>query len=234
MHMGIGLNGEPALKDARVRQALNHAVDVPTMIETLQRGTTSPLKSIVNPPNNNPALEPFSYDPEQAKKLLAEAGHADGFPLPIHYSTRYPGGKEASEATAAYLEQVGIKPKIEFVELGQFREMLREASFPGIYFYGWAALINPSVELVILTCGHIDNSSGYCNPAYDELVKQASVTLDDAERQKLEFAAQEIIWKDAPWLYLWRLPVIYGVSNRLEFEPRFDNYVEIYRAKLKS
>jgi peptide/nickel transport system substrate-binding protein len=234
MHMGIGLKGEPALKDARVRQALNHAVDVQTMIETLQRGTTSPLKSIVNPPNNNPALEPFTYDPEQAKKLLGEAGYADGFPLPIHYSTRYPGGKEASEATAAYLEQVGIKPKIEFIELGQFREMLRDASFPGIYFYGWAALINPSVELVILTCGHIDNSSGYCNPEYDELVKKASVTLDDAERQKLEFAAQEIIWKDAPWLYLWRLPVIYGVSNRLDFEPRLDNYVEIYRAKLKS
>lgn len=233
MHMGISFNGDPALKDARVRRALNQAIDVPTMIETLMRGQTKPLVSVVNPPNNNPALQPYAYDPEKAKALLAEAG-VSNLNLPIHYSTRFPGGKEISESVAAYLEQVGVNSKIEFVEMGQFREMLGKASFPGIYYQGWAALINPSVELVILTCGHIDNSSGFCNQDYDQLVKEASVTADETKRKELELKAQEIVWNDAAWIYLWRLPVIYGVSNRIDFDVRYDNYIEIYRSKLKS
>lgn len=234
MHMGISIKGEqPALKDARVRQALNHAVDVPTMIKTLMRGSTSPLVSIVNPPNNNPELKPFPYDPGRAKKLLADAGYANGFPLTIQWSTRFSGGKEVSEVVAAYLQQVGIKPTVEAVELGQFRQMLSKASLKGIYFQGWAALINPSVELVILTCGHVDNSSGYCNPDYDKLVKQAAATLDDEKRKALEMEAQKIIWNDAPWLYLWRLPNYFGVSKRIAYEFRADNYMEPYLFKLK-
>lgn len=229
MHMGISIKGEQAaLADVKVRQALNYAVDVPTIISSLLGGSTSPLLSIVNPPNNNPALKPFTYDPEKAKALLAEAGYADGFPLTLQWSTRFDGGKEVSEVVGSYLEQVGIKPTYEAVELGQFREGLAKASLKGIYFQGWAALINPSVELVILTCGHVDNSSGYCNPKYDELVLKAAQTLDDAERQKLEFEAQEIIWNDAPWLYLWRLPSFFGLSKKLSYDFRADNYLEPY------
>jgi len=229
MHMGISIKGEqPALADARVRQALNHAVDVPSIISSLMRDSTTQLASIVNAPNNNPALKPFSYDPEKARQLLAEAGYADGFPLTIQWSTKFSGGKEISEVVGAYLEAVGIKPTYEAVELGQFNEGLSKQSLKGIYFQGWAALINPSVELVILTCGHVDNSSGYCNPEYDKLVKKASQTLDDAERQKLEFQAQEIIWNDAPWLYLWNLPNYKGISKKLQYDVRADNYVEPY------
>ncbi len=234
MHMGISLNGEqPALKDPKVRQALNHAVDVPLMIEQLLGGSTSQLTSIVNPPNNNPALKPFAYDPEKAKALLAEAGFADGFPLTIQYSTRFAGGKEVSEVVASFLEPLGITSTIEAVELGQFRKELSAASLKGIYFQGWAALINPSVELVILTCGHVDNSSGYCNPDYDKLVKEASQTLDDEKRKALEFQAQEIVWNDAPWLYLWRLPNVFGISKRVAYDFRADNYLEPYLITVK-
>lgn len=229
MHMGISITGEqPALADPRVRQALNYAVDVPTIIGSLLDGSTSPLLSIVNPPNNNPALKPFTYDPEKAKALMAEAGFADGFPLTLQWSTRFDGGKEISEVVGSFLEQIGIKPTYEAVEIGQFRKGLSSHSLKGIYFQGWAALINPSVELVILTCGHVDNSSGYCNPAYDKLVNEAAQTLDDAARQKLEFQAQEIIWNDAPWLYLWRLPSFFGISKKLNYEFRADNYLEPY------
>jgi len=229
MHMGINLEGEqPALKDVKVRQALNHAVDVETIITALLDGKTVPIPSIVNPPNNNPDLTRFGYDPEKARSLMDEAGFADGFPLTIQYSTRFAGGKEVSEVVASYLAEIGITSTIEAVELGQFREMLGGVSTKGIYFMGWAALINPSVELVILTCGHVDNSSGYCNPDYDALVTKASQTLDDAERQKLEFQAQGIVWNDAPWLYLWRLPVVFGKSNRVTYDFRADNYVEPY------
>ena len=220
----------PAVNDVRVRQALNYAVDVKTMVETLLGGQTKPIVSIVNPPNNNPDLKPFEYDPEKAKGLLAEAGFTD-FEIPIAYG-RYPAAKEASETVAAYLEAIGLKPKIEAYEPGKFVEMIRAKAFKGIYYYGWASLINPSVELVILTSDAVDNSNGYNNPDYDALVKKASVTLDDGERQKLLTEAETMIWEDCPWIYLWYLPAIYGVSNRLDFPVRPDDYVEMYRAKL--
>ena len=230
MHMGISFKGLDVLKDKRVRQALNHAVDVPTMIETLQGGMTKPLASIVNPPNNDPGLKPFAYDPDKAKALLKAAGH-EGFELPVAYG-RYPGAKEVSEAVASYLEAVGLKPKLEAYETGRFEEMLKQKAFKGIYYYGWASLINPSVELVILTSDAVDNSAGYSNPDYDKLVKTASVTLDEPKRAALLKQAEDLIWDECPWIYLWYLPAIYGLSNRLDYQVRPDDYIEIYRAKL--
>jgi peptide/nickel transport system substrate-binding protein len=230
MHMGISFTGIEPLKDKRVRQALNHAVDVATMIQTLQHDMTKPLASIVNPPNNNPDLKPFGYDPDKAMALLKEAGHTD-FEIPIGYG-QYPGAKEVSETVAAYLEAVGLKPKVEAYEAGQFQQMLRQKAFKGIYYHGWASLINPSVELVILTSDAVDNSNGYNNPDYDKLVKTASATLDEGKRKELLTQAETLIWDDCPWLYLWYLPAIYGVSNRLDFAVRPDDYIEMYRSKL--
>ena len=175
----------PALKDASVRQALNHAVDVPTMIKTLMRGSTSPLSRSSTRRTTTRRSKPFAYDPARAKKLLAEAGYANGFPLTIQWSTRFSGGKEVSEVVAAYLQQVGIKPTVEAVELGQFRQMLAKASLKGIYFQGWAALINPSVELVILTCGHVDNSSGLLQPG---LRQAREAGRGDARRREAQGA----------------------------------------------
>ena len=230
MHMGISFTGIAPLKDKRVRQALNHAVDVRTMIDTLQGGMTKPLLSLVNPPNNDPSLAPFAYDAEKAKAMLKEAGH-EGFELQVAYG-RYPGAREVSEAVASYLEAVGLKPKLEAYETGRFEEMLKQKAFTGIYYYGWASLINPSVELVILTSDAVDNSNGYNNPDYDKLVKTAAVTLDEPKRKAILKQAEDFIWDECPWLYLWYLPAIYGLSNRLDYAVRPDEYIEIYRAKL--
>jgi peptide/nickel transport system substrate-binding protein len=200
------------------------------MIQTLEHDMTKPLASIVNPPNNNPALKPFAYDPAKAMALLKEAGQTD-FEIPVAYG-KYPGAKEVSETVAAYLEAIGLKPKLEAYETGQFTQMLREKAFKGIYYYGWASLINPSVELVILTSDAVDNSNGYNNADYDKLVKTAAVTLDASKRQELLAQAETFIWDDCPWIYLWYLPAIYGVSERLDFAARPDDYVEMYRSKL--
>ena len=232
MHMGISFTGIAPLKDLKVRQALNHAVDVATMIETLEGGMTKPLASLVNPPNADPSLKRFGYDPDKAKALLKDAGH-EGFELQVAYG-RYPGAKEVSEAVASYLEAVGLKPKLEAYETGRFEEMLKQKAFTGIYYYGWASLINPSVELVVLTSDAVDNASGYADATYDKMIKTISVTLDDARRRVLLKEAEAYIWNQCPWVYLWYLPAIYGISSRLDYQVRPDDYVEIYRARLVS
>jgi peptide/nickel transport system substrate-binding protein len=230
MHMGFSQNGILPLRDRRVRQALNHAVDVRTMVETLQRGMTTQLASVVNPPNNDPGLPAFAYDPKRAQTLLRQAGH-EGFAVEIAYDEKYADAQESCEVVAAYLQAIRLDAKVTAYETGHFAEILRARAFPGLYFYGFGALIEPLVELVIFTSDAVDNASGYKNTEFDRLVKTAATLQDPASRSAVLQQAERMVWEDAPWLYLWHLPEIYGISNRLMYQPRPDEYVEIYKAR---
>jgi peptide/nickel transport system substrate-binding protein len=231
MHMGFSQNGIAPLKDRRVRQALNHAVDVATMIETLQRGMGTQLTSVLNPPNATTDLPQFPYDPARATALLHDAGH-ENFAVEIAFDSKYADSQESCEVVAAYLNAVGLDAHVVAYESGHFTETLRARAFPGLYFYGFGALIEPLVELVIFTSDAVDNASGYTNPTFDRLVKTAAVTADAAARTALLKQAERMVWQDCPWLYLWHLPEITGISRRLTYTPRPDEYVEIYRARL--
>lgn len=232
MHVGISQHGTPALRDPVVRRALNHAVDVPTMIDTLQRGMTRKLASVINPPNNDPGLPGFSYDPDLASDLLRRSGHA-GFELELAYDIKFPDAQECCEAIAGYLAAVGVNAQANAYESGRYLETLRARAFPGLYFYGFAALINPLVELSIFTSDAVDNASGYGNKEFDRLVHAASTTSDDGARAQLVRQAERLVWQDCPWIYLWYLPTLYGQSRRLSYQPRPDDYVELYEATLQ-
>lgn len=115
--------GHPALKDKRVRQAMNYAVDKDNITENILSDYTAAYSSYVNPANNNPELEPYPYDPEKAKALLAEAGYPDGFKLTIMSpSSRYGLDKEITQQLAADLGDVGIETNVQYLELGVFLE----------------------------------------------------------------------------------------------------------------
>jgi peptide/nickel transport system substrate-binding protein len=235
LHFGIAQNAKlTALRDPRVRQALNYAIDVPTMIKTLMHGSTAPLTSVVNPPNADPTLKPYGYDPDRARRLLAEAGYGQGFDLDIDFSPFWGQDKDVSETVAGYLKAIGIRPKLHADEWNDFRRKLSDQSFDGLFYAGWAALINPSVELVIFTCKQEDNASGYCDPKYDDLVQRASTEFDVVKRKELLDAAQQVVWNQAYWIFLWRAPLYAGLSDRIDYQLRPDDYVEIYLAKPRS
>jgi peptide/nickel transport system substrate-binding protein len=234
LHFGISQTSKlVALRDPRVRRALNYAVDDQAMIKTLLHGSTVPLSSVVNPPNADPSLKPYGYDPARARQLLAQAGYPKGFDLDIDFTPMWGQDKDVSETVASYLRAVGIRPHLHADEWNDFRTKLSNASFPGLFYAGWAALINPAVELVIFTCHQQDNASGYCNPEYDRLVHAAAAEYDPTKRRVLVDQAQQIIWNQAYWIFLWRGPVYAGLANRLDYAVRPDDYVEIYTAKLR-
>ena len=234
IHFGISQKGnQPALRDPRVRQAMNYAIDVQTMIKTLMHGSTAALTSVVNAPNADPALTPYTYQPERARQLLAAAGYAQGFDLDIDFSPMWGQDKDVSETVAGYLNAAGIRTHLHQNEWNDFRRKLSDQGFDGIFFAGWAALISPPVELVIFTCGQEDNASGYCDPRYDDLVRRAAAEYDDGKRRELINAAQRVVWDGAYWIFLWHGPVYAGISSRLDYELRPDDYIEIYLAKPK-
>lgn len=219
MHVGMIQYGPEPLKNKLVRQALNYAVDKQTIIDSVLLGATSPLQAMVNSPLNNPDLEPYPYDPEKAKALLAEAGYPDGFAIKFQTPIeRYGMDKEISQIVAQYLEEVGITVEFEAIEWGTYTEILNKRSLEGVYFMGYSTYIVPGPQLGTLTCDARDNPGGYCNEEYDQLFEQFNTSQDPAEVTEISNQMQAILWEDAPWIFLWRLPLFMGVSNRLQWD----------------
>lgn len=131
------LESEP-MQDARVRQALNHAVDVDTIIEQVMSGYGQRVATIVpeNFTNYDPDIQPLEFDPDKAQQLLAEAGYPDGFTMELLLPQgRYPFAEEVSQAIQSYLADVGVTAKLRTVEFGVFAEITQqrtiEDSFSG-------------------------------------------------------------------------------------------------------
>ncbi len=229
MHIGIGQESIEPLKNKLVRQAMNYAVDKQAIVDGLFAGATAPLQSIVNAPQNNPELQPYPYDPEKAKALLAEAGYPDGFKLKLVTSVGVFGNdKDVSQAVAQYLTDVGIETEVVVLENGKFiDDVLRNYNVQDADYMGWGTYIVLGPQLATITCGHLDNETKYCNEEYDALVKQAIPEEDPAKREELSFKAQQILWDDAPWIFLFRLPQFNGISSRVTWEPHPALYVDV-------
>src|SRR5690606_29496873 len=142
MHVIID-TGEPPLNDVRVRQALNYAVDKEAIVEGLLEGNAVITPGIIHQSllGYNEELQPYPYDPDQARELLAEAGYGDGFTLDFHVSQgRYVMDREIAEAVAGQLAQVGIQTNVLIEEWTQMVPMVRQGELNGVGYLTCIAL----------------------------------------------------------------------------------------------
>ncbi len=110
----------PALGDVRVRQALNYAIDRQAIVDSVVHGYGSPTSQFISPSMEgyDPALDNYyTYDPQKARDLLAAAGYADGFTLPILTPTQ---NVTVVQAIAGYLEDVGVTVEVVLPETDYF------------------------------------------------------------------------------------------------------------------
>ena len=140
-----GKDGKPLdknpLQDVRVRRAISKAINRPAIAERVMEGQAIPSGQLVSEKlfGHNPALKAEVYDPEGAKKLLAEAGYPDGFNLTIHGPAgRYVNDEKIVQAVAQMLSRVGIGAKVETAPMGPYsgRASKQEFSF---HMVGWGA-----------------------------------------------------------------------------------------------
>lgn len=125
------------LRDQRVRQALNYAVDRETIARTLLRGLSRPAGQPAPSVSfgYDPALAPYPYDPARARRLLAEAGYADGFPMTVEILTNaFPADGLIYQAMAHYLRQVGIDVTLRVITFPQYLRNLQRNGFAGDAF----------------------------------------------------------------------------------------------------
>jgi peptide/nickel transport system substrate-binding protein len=220
----------PPLSDRRVRQALHYATDIPGIIKNLYAGQGKPYSGGLADTDfgYNPALKAYPYDPAKAKALLAEYGQPVEVTLIAGQGTMI-NDKQLLEALADMWSQVGVKAKINMMEMAQRQKMLNDRAIPP----GGLFLANPQSTLldadgVIWRIFHPNGFNGKYWAAnqpgqrFHDLMEQARYSLDQKKRKELYTEATRIMHEEKPWLELFQEVVIYGVSKRMSFKPRAD------------
>lgn len=225
------------LTSEKVRQALNYAVDVNTIIKKVMDGYALRTATIVPPyfTGYSSAIKPYPYNPSKAKQLLKQAGYAHGFPMTIMVpSGRYLLGEQIAQAVAGYLNAVGVKTKVNIVEFGVFAKDTQVRKIPAAFFAGWGeSFFSPVDEAqVAIQCG-TKGFSWYCNKGVDNLINKAASTLNPAKEKATIVRFQKAILTNPPFIYLFAYKDIYGVSTKLNWKPRTDETIDMYEASLK-
>ena len=200
------------MKDPRVRQAINYAIDKQLIVDVLysdigEKACTAP----VNP--NVWGYYDFgvvAQDVEKAKALLAEAGYPDGFDISIMLYPNYSKSTETCEMIVSMLADVGINATIEVVDNATFKAVQGNRSYPGedfpwaMFFMGYGAGTadcDEGLRRIWTTSpdGNNNNNYGwYSNAEVDRLLAEAMSELDEERRLELYKEAQQILYIDDP------------------------------------
>ncbi len=210
----IGINTRhPPLHDVRVRQAINLAFDKAAYIRA-QFGEGNATPAVAPYPatlwGHDETLQDWPHDPERARQLLAEAGHADGFALSIW--TRPGGGPTnpnpgiGAQMLQADLAAIGIRSDIRVFEWGELIKRAKNGEHD-LVFMGWAGdngdpdnFLTPNLSCAAAESG--ENQAGWCDKAFDTLIAQARREPEQDKRAALYRQALAIFHEQAPWIAL--------------------------------
>ena len=206
---GLNARTKP-LDDRRVRQAVVHAVDRAGLIETVFKGRYQLAQSILplGTLGYNPGVRPLAYDPDRARKLLAEAGHPGGAGLPpvtIWSSVRSERLLAEHESIVKGLAAVGIRAAFQYeTDWPAFSRRLADGRAP-MFLYSWNAdFPDPDNFLFLLFHSRSPrNYTGYANPLVDQLLLSARNERDPQRRVELYRKAEQVVLDDAPVLPFW-------------------------------
>ena len=203
---GIGQPTESPL----VRQAMNHAVDRQAIIDGLFNGFARLSTGFVTPSNLgfDESLEPFAYDPDKARDLLAEAGFADGFEIgmacPIGAYTNF---EEVCQAIADDLSEVGITlegGEIQFMESGVYWDLEANKELPPLFGDSWSASVGEALPRLDGSLGGPENSySAWFDEGIGALLSQIEQEFDTTKRAELYRELQATMVENPPFIYLY-------------------------------
>lgn len=234
--------GGAAIQKSEVRLALNHAVDVETICLQLLSVACERATSIVNPPNGNPALEPYAFDPELAETMLDDAGYprgADGVRFTL--ALQAPNGRYLNDANVAlavgqYLTDIGVETKVELMDFASvFVPLIRAHDAGPLFLLGtggatWSALYDMA-DLSAIDAG--TNYTSWSNPAWFDRWADVNAAADEAEQRVVINEMLEVFYNDPPWLLMYFQPDFYGVSDRIDWQARRDEKVIVTEAVLR-
>jgi len=236
----IFLNGRESgpLKDRRVRQALNMAVDRQAIIKNLYAGRGQLLNTVAGKNvGNSTDPGPFPYDPARAKALLAEAGLPNGFEFTLWQSIgRYVLAEETAQVIAGYWEKIGVKTKVQVLEWGEYNKRSAAGAFKDGFYY---AFINGTWDssYTVQRFKPDFQTFRYFDASGDLLktIQEYERTFDARRRAELGAQALRGLHDEAVWVFLWQLDELFGVNKKVKgFKMRPDNYLWVRDAYVEA
>jgi len=220
--------GQPT-EDPLVRQAMNYAVDIEAIIDSLFNGFAKPAIGFVATGElGYDNVEPFGYDPDKARDLLAQAGYADGFEMDMACPAgAYTHFEEVCEAVAGYLGEVGIQANLEIMEAGHYWDLEAAKELPPLFGDSWSATDGEAYRRLIGALGGEEAAySSWTDETIIDMLVDIKSTIDQEERAKLYGELQVYMRDNPPFIYLYEPYTFEAINTRVQdYKPRpAENY----------
>ncbi len=228
--------GKPnPFRDARVRQAVAHAVNVDAILATIMRGNAEAASQLVSPAMSGYSAanaERPAYDVEAAKALLADAGYADGFSFGLKCpNDRYLNDEAVCQAIVSMLAQIGLTAELDAMPVRNYWPELREDNYD-MYLLGWSPGTFDAehpVRFLVATPNEEKklgswNFGGFSNARVDELLPQVQSELDEGARQAMLDEVTSIIQDEQVYVPMYVQPLVWGTRSNIELTQRPDNF----------
>jgi peptide/nickel transport system substrate-binding protein len=220
------------LKDVRVRRALSKAINRQALVDRVMEGAARATGQLM--PEGMfgymPALKPEPYDPEGARKLLAEAGYADGFGLTLHGpNDRYVNDDQVAQAIAQMFSRVGVTTRVETMPSSVYFTRANKLEF-SMMLVGWGSDTAEASSPLKALLATFDNQKGmgqanrgrYSSPKMDALLQQALATVDDKRREVLLQQATQVAMSDVGIIPLYHQENVWATRKGIVYTPRAD------------
>ena len=236
-YVNLDMRTTPFDKKA-VRQAANYAIDKPTVIQKLMAGLGTQVATTVQPLafGFDPEVKPYPFDQKKAKDLLAQAGYPNGVDITLHSSTI--AQRPSFEAICQMLTEVGIRATPRMWDPGPAWNKFFQAEGKATQgMYGtWGNYSVFDADAVLHPLYHTE-PGGWIGKWYtrleglDKLIDDARSTVDQPKRKRLYSQIQQMIREEAPSIFLWTQYDTLGISKKVQYAARPDEWLWLYDAK---
>jgi peptide/nickel transport system substrate-binding protein len=239
------VKGKNPFKDVRVRQAMAMAIDAEAISRQVMRGVSVPNYLLVGPGVNafDAALNVApKRDIDAAKKLMADAGYANGFEVGMQCSNdRYVNDEFICTAAVAMLARIGIKVNLKVMPFNQLIKFLSPPYETSLILAGWLpATYDAHDALFNLTASRnkdiqrgIFNVGGYVNPKFDEIVMKAGVELDAKARDALLRQALQVVRDEVAVIPIHQQVIVWAAKDSVDLVQNADNFFPLRFVKMK-
>ena len=228
-------------RDLRVRRALSMAINRRAIAERLMDGAALPASNLVSPPvfGYAPDLKPQAYDPEGARRLLAEAGYPEGFAMTLSApNNRYVNDEQIAQAVAQMLARAGVRARVEAMPMNVYlpKGAKGELAFAML---GWGSFSGDlALRALVATADPgkgfgAFNWSGYSNPKVDALLERGFATVDEKAREALAREAMRTAMDDCAVIPLHHQMATWAMKRTLTYAPRTDEFTFAHHVRAR-
>ena len=233
-----GRASQTPLTNQKVREAISHAINVDEMLAKILGGYAERTATGVNPLHFGfeGSIKPYPYDPERAKKLLAEAGYPNGFEITLNtYSGTITSMDQMADAVTGYLAKVGVRVKRRHIEdVGTWTSSGKEGKLEGIQYYSWGSNSIFDADAILYALAYSKEPLSYTrDAALDQLLDEGRTQVDPKKRQEAYAKAQKLMHEKFYWIPINVQYTIEGVNKKLNYEAGSDEMMRVYSASWK-